>query len=101
MKIKFKKPAPGYAYFENDSADLTPEQSSWLVSEGYAILIPKTEGDDNELPDDLPGRTILYNSGIKTIEDVQKITGSLTELKGVGKKLAAEIIAYISAPLPE
>ena len=95
MKIKFKKPAQGFAYFEGDVADLAPEVAAKLVDDGFAIIVPETEGDDNELPEDLPGRLILFKEGIKTLDDVRKITESLTEIKGIGKKLAAEIVAYI------
>jgi hypothetical protein len=95
MKIKFKKPAQGFAYFEGDKADLAPEVAAKLVDDGFAILIPPTEGDDNELPEDLPGRLILYKEGIKTLDDVREITESLTEIKGITKKLASEIVAYI------
>jgi predicted flap endonuclease-1-like 5' DNA nuclease len=98
MKIKFKKSAPGFAYFTNDIGDIEPESAARLVDEGYAIIVPETEGDDNELPEDLPGRSILYKEGIKTIEDVNKIIDSLTEIKGIGKKLAAEIFEFINAP---
>lgn len=96
MKIKFKKSAPGFAYFEGDIAPLNPELAAKLVDEGYAIIIPDTEGDDNELPEDLPGRLILFKEGIKTLEDVRKIAESLTDIKGIGKKLAAEITEYIT-----
>jgi hypothetical protein len=95
MKIKFKKPAQGFAYFEGDVADISPEAAAKLVDDGFAIIVPETEGDDNELPEDLPGRLILFKEGIKTLDDVRKITESLTEIKGIGKKLAAEIVAYI------
>jgi len=101
MKIKFKKPAFGFAYFEGDIADLHPESAARLVDDGFAIIVPATEGDDNELPDELPGRLILYKEGIKTLEDVRKIAESLTNIKGIGKKLAAEITEYINVPLPE
>jgi len=95
MKIVFKKSAPGFAYFERDKADLPAEVAAKLVDDGFAIIVPETEGDDNELPEDLPGRLILFKEGIKTLDDVKKITDSLTEIKGIGKKLASEIVAYI------
>lgn len=95
MKIKFKKSAPGFAYFAGDVADVNPEAAAKLVDDGFAIIVPETEGDDNELPEDLPGRLILFKEGIKTLDDVKKITDSLTEIKGIGKKLAGDIVAYI------
>jgi hypothetical protein len=96
MKIKFKKPAVGFAYFDGDIADIAPEAAAKLVDDGFAIIVPPTEGDDNELPDNLPGRFILYKEGFKTLEDVKKIIESLTEIKGIGKKLAAEIVEYLN-----
>ena len=87
------------AYFGGEIADLNPKICAEWIESGHMFIIPATEGDDNELPEDLPGRHILYKEGIKTLDDVKKITDSLTEIKGIGKKLASEIVAYVGKPI--
>ena len=96
MKIKFLRPVAGFAYFENDITDALPdEKAAGLVAKGYAILIPETEGEQNKLPDDLPGREQLYDGGLETIEDVKNALPTITDIKGIGKKTAEAIKKYL------
>lgn len=97
MKIKFKKPAAGFAYFEGDIADIDSESAAKLVEDGFAIIVPDTEGNENTLPEGLPCREILFNSGLETIEDIENVLDTLTEIKGIGKKSAEQITAFINA----
>jgi len=96
MKIKFKKSAPGFAYFAGEIGDINPEAAAKLVDEGFAIIVPETEGEKNELPADLPCREILFNAGLETVEDIKNVIDTLTEIKGITKKTAEKIAAYVN-----
>ena len=96
MKIKFLRPVAGFAYFEGDITDALPdEKAAKLVADGFAILIPDTEGPVNKLPDDLPFREILFENGIETIADLKNTIETITDFKGIGKKSAATIKKYL------
>ncbi len=47
------------------------------------------------LPDDLPGRDKLIAAGFKSVEEINKIS-DLTEVPGVGKVLAKQIVQYFN-----
>lgn len=96
MKIKFLRPVAGFAYFEGDVAELNDEKASSLVNKGWAIIVPDTEGEANQLPDDLPARDVLFDNGLETIDDVHNALETLTDLKGVGKKSAQKIKEYFN-----
>ena len=92
MKIKFLRPVAGFAYFENDVTDSLPEEkAAKLVSQGYAIMIPETEGNKNTLPEDLPAREILFTEGLETLDDVSNAMPTITGFNGIGKKTATAI----------
>ncbi len=42
MKIKILHPAPGYAYFGGEIADVPENQAADLIVHGYAVMIPDT-----------------------------------------------------------
>jgi hypothetical protein len=61
---------------------------------GYAVEVLESTPVEVELPDDFPHRHLLIQNGIKTVGAVLKID-DLTELKGIGKKSAEAIEAYL------
>jgi len=97
MKVKFRQSVPTMAYFVNDVAELDSEVCAPWIESGHMLIIPETEGDSNNLPDDLPSRTILFNEGFTTIEDIVKIRESLETIKGITKASAAKIKKYIDS----
>ena len=100
MKIKFLRPVAGFAYFENDIAETLPEaKAAALVVAGHAIIIHDTEGPVNGLPEDLPAREILFAEGLETLTDVKNAMLTLIDIKGIGKKLAANIKDFLSSKL--
>jgi hypothetical protein len=97
MKIKFLKPVQGFAYFENEiAADLSDDAAATLILQGFAIIIPDTEGNENNLPEDLPAREILFNEGLETIEDVLNALPTIGDISGVSKKDAKKLLTYFS-----
>lgn len=98
MKIKFLRPVCGFAYFENDITDALPdERAGWLVANGYAILIPDTEGIVNTLPATLPAREILFNNGLETVADVRNAASVLTDFDGITKTTAKKITDWLNS----
>lgn len=95
MKLKIKKHIPGWGYFENQTCEEPEEVGAWMVAEGYAVMIPETEGPENLLPVDLPCREILFTAGLETVNDIRNSLNVLAELKGISKKSAAAIKTYI------
>lgn len=83
------------AYFQGDVADLDAAVCAPWVESGHMVIIPETEGDDNELPEDIPARNILFKYGLTNLEDVKKVRYSLDEIKGISKKTAEKIKEYL------
>lgn len=87
----------GFAYFENDIAENLPdEKAGMLVSKGWAVLIPETEGNANKLPEDIPARELLFENGLETLTDVKNALPTITDLKGIGRKTAKDIEKYLT-----
>ena len=95
--IKFKHSVPGFAYFAGDVASLPATVEATLVNNSSCIYIPETETRTNNLPEGLPARELLYNEGLETIDDVRNALPTITELRGVGKKTAKDIAAFLKA----
>lgn len=97
MKIKFvKSPAPfGYAYAVDEECDTSDHFANEMVESGFAVFVHR---DETELPAELPGRKILIENGICTLAELRKIKDPaiLTEIKGIGNKLAQSIIEFIT-----
>jgi hypothetical protein len=96
MKIKFIKPAPGYAYFKEDIADLPEEKAGELIKTGFCEkLTVGEEKEQSDLPASLPGRAILIKEGFHTIAKVLAAEQTLTDIKGITKPMAESIIAAL------
>lgn len=98
-RVKFLKSHPEFAYFKDDNAEISDEKAAELLEKGYVIIVPTSEGDDEEntLPADLPARAAIWNAGYKSIEELADVTADdLTNIKGIGKKMAQSIVEYLS-----
>ena len=95
MKIKFLIPVQGFAYFENDIAEIADAAGAMLVSKGYAVIIPETEGPVNNLPIDMPYRQLLFNAGFETVEDILLSRNALADY-GLKKPAIEKIINFIT-----
>jgi len=97
MKIEFVKNTGGigYAYMEGQQFDFPEAFAIEMVELGYARIINQAK---TELPEDLPARKILIENGITTIAELKRITdpATLTELKGIGPKVAQQIIDFVN-----
>jgi DNA uptake protein ComE-like DNA-binding protein len=80
----------GYGYMEGQEYEFTEGFADEMIELGVAISIKK----DSELPTDFPGYRVLLENGITSYGALKKIAtiDQLTELKGIGKKLAESII---------
>lgn len=95
MKIKFIKPAMplGFAYAEGEQLDCLEPFGKELINSGFAIEVDNVQG---ALPADMPGREALIIAGFDSLDAVKECT-ELTEIKGIGKATAENIVAYIAA----
>jgi len=97
MKIKFIKNTGGigYGYMEGTELDCTEAFGEEMIEIGMAV---KVHRDPTSLPAELPARQILIDNGIETIEELKQITDPevLMELKGIGKKVAQQIIDFVN-----
>lgn len=95
MLVKIKKPIKGYGYFGGEIVNLPDEDATRFVNEGGAIVVQDTEGkDENELPEELPARTVLFDNGFTSVEQIMAARETLVEIDGIGKKTAEKIIEY-------
>ncbi|KAA6335890.1 hypothetical protein EZS27_015917 [termite gut metagenome] len=96
MKIKFIKPAPGYAYFKGDIAVFFEAKASELIKAGFCEKLDREEEkEESDLPVSLPGRAILIKEGFHTIAKVLAAEQTLTDIKGITKPMAESIIAAL------
>lgn len=95
MKVKFLKSptAYGYGYFAGDTADIPNKDAVKLTSLKVCAILEDTP-DNCELPTDIPMRDALETAGIKSLDDLLKIT-DLTTIKGIGAKTAPQIAEYL------
>jgi len=96
MKIKFIQNTGGigYAYMEGQEVDLQQALAKEMIELNYAVEINNLPED---LPENIPGRKILIDNGIETMAELRKITApeQLMVLKGIGEKLAEQIIEFV------
>lgn len=79
------------AYKVGEVGRLTESQAKELQAAGVIEVLTHF----NQLPEDLPGRSVLLNHGFTTIEEINSIA-DLTELEGIGKRLQEKIRDYIN-----
>jgi hypothetical protein len=100
IRVKWLKAHSKFAYSAGDLGMVTPDWAEKLVAEGYIIPIPGVirdgsgSGTVNPLPEDLPGRDILFTAGFDTPEKVKDMTRDDMLDAGVSKSVAAKISKY-------
>lgn len=94
MYIEFLKPRPGMAYFEGDKADVPDELANQLIKEGYAVSTTAIS-PTSDLPALITGRNALIKAGLYTKKQVLEAKESLSDIPGIGKGMAEEIIKQL------
>lgn len=85
-------PVQGYGYFKGDVGDVPDEVAARMVESGAVIL---HQGEDPvSLPEGMPARKILHDNGFRTVAEVLAAREALTEIPGIGKKMAENIVKY-------
>lgn len=98
---KILKPIPGYAYFGGELVTALPDgEASRLLNEGYLIVLPETEGENDftiELPEEMPYREMLRRNGYVSLTDLPATPQELTAaVKEITAKRAASIYEYLN-----
>lgn len=92
MKVMFLRPVRGYAYVKGGVGDLSDEAAAELVARGAATPY---EGEDScTLPEGMPARKLLHEWGYRTVAEVRAARDTLTEIPGVGERMAENIVKY-------
>lgn len=96
IKVKFLKSHPEFAYNKGDIAVLTNEHAAALHKSGHVMLLPDDEDDEkiNPLPEDLPGRDILFRAGFDTVEKIAEAGDSLVDA-GISNTMLKKVKAYL------
>ena len=97
MKVKWVKSGVGigFGYLEGTETTLSESQANELLELGYVVILNKEL--KTGLPEMLPGRKILIENGFTTIDEVSKLSADeLTTIKGIGKKLAENIVKFLN-----
>lgn len=96
MWIKFLKSKQGLGYFPGDQVDVDEDFAEELIAGGFATIINE-EVVESDLPEDLKGREILIKAGLHTKSQVLAAKETLTDIKGIGKATAEEIVSVLTA----
>lgn len=95
MRVEITKSRQCLGYFAGDKPDLPEETAKELIDSGYAKSCD--EKMESDLPKELPGRAALIKAGLFTKDQVLASKESLVDIKGIGEKLAGEIIEFLTA----
>lgn len=91
--IKFRENAAGHglAYSEGEEAEVNEGYGEELIEQGIAVKLHRKL---TALPDDFPGVKVLAEHGYTSVDQLRAIATveQLSELKGIGQKLALKII---------
>jgi len=86
----------GMAYFEGDTAELPINRFNDLKELGYVTeptTQPPAHTTTTPIPKDIPGYKAIVAAGFTSLADVKAVP-DLTEINGIGKVLAAQIVEY-------
>ncbi|OAV76237.1 hypothetical protein Barb7_00092 [Bacteroidales bacterium Barb7] len=95
MYIEFIKPAPGYAYFKGDKADIAYDRANELITSGFVKKLDELKPVESDLPVSIPFRSVLIKEGLRTIEQVIAAKETISEIKGISKKSTDEILNFL------
>jgi len=96
IKVKWLKAHHAFAYSAGNIGSVTPDAAAKLLKGGYIMLLPADEDEPpaNPLPEDLPGRDVLFESGFDTIEKVKKAGDSLLDT-GISGNTLKRVKSYL------
>lgn len=95
MLVKIKCPVKGFGYFGGETADLPDDIAADFVNVGIAVMVPETEGgEENTLPEDLPFRKLLAENGFTEVKQILSASDTLTDIKGIGPAAAGNIVEF-------
>jgi hypothetical protein len=102
VTVKFLKPHSSFSYFAGDIGEVTPESAAKLLAGGFIIPVPdeikseefELKGPVNPLPEDLPARAVLFESGFTTILQIKEAGDSLLDA-GISKATLKKVSKYI------
>ncbi len=69
-------------------------QADVFIEAGYAVEYSPALVQNNDLPSDIPGFKKLIAAGVGSLAELKEYT-DLTEIPGIGKKIAEEIAAFL------
>lgn len=99
VNVKWRKKHHMYGYFEGAIGTVDAAAAAALYRDGYLIILPdeaaEVGANINPLPEDLPGREILYEEGFTSLESIKTAGESLKLIKGIKQKMYSMIMAFI------
>jgi hypothetical protein len=95
VKVLWLKAHHKYSYNTGDNGIVDANLAPALIKGGYIMPLPDTnEEKANTLPEDLPGRTILFASGYDTIQKIKEAGDSLLDA-GISKTTLTRVKKYV------
>lgn len=90
LKAHFK-----YAYSAGDHGMVDANAAPALIKGGYIMPLPDTEVEKvNPLPEDLPGRTAIFNAGFDSLEKIKEAGDSLLDA-GISTTTLKKVKTYL------
>ena len=87
-----------YAYSAGDNGIVLAEKAPELMEKGFIIPLPEEEEKRiekvNPLPEDLPGRTALFDSGYETLDQLKAAGDSLLDA-GISNTTLRKVKNYL------
>ena len=94
VKVFWLKAHCDYAYSKGQTGSVIAEKAKEPMDKGYLIPVPEAEDKVvNPLPEDLPGRDVLFNAGFDNIEKIQEAGDSLLDA-GISTTTLKKVKAY-------
>ena len=96
IAVRFIKAHSKYAYFADDKGKVFESDLPQLINGGYVAHFPGDDGEGNEnpLPEDLEGRAVLFENGIKTVAEAKELGKAVQEFNSIGPATYKAIQAY-------
>jgi hypothetical protein len=97
VKVKFLKAHHEFAYSAGDIGMVQDDKAAKLLNAGYVIILPDdaSAGLSNPLPEDFPGRDLLFEAGFDSVEKIVAAGEAITDVKGIGKGTVKAIEKWV------